>query len=94
MQTRFHYSIKEQVSNAPEKEKISYPSVDFTVFHITRHIFFVHTALLMTYPMHWDIYENLLNNPDKQLAINLKSLRVLVYTCFVMKTKLAYHVCD
>ena len=39
MQTMFHYSIKEHVSYAQEKEKISYP-VDFTVFYITRHIVF------------------------------------------------------
>ena len=35
----FHYSIKELVSYAQEKEKISYP-VDFTVFHITSNVFF------------------------------------------------------
>ena len=74
----FHYSIKEPVSYAQEKEWISY-SVDFTVFHITGHIFFVHTAQLITHPMHCDISENLLNKLDKQLAINLKSLRVLVF---------------
>ena len=39
MQTMFQYSIKENVSYALEKEKISYP-VDFTVLQITRHIFF------------------------------------------------------
>ena len=72
MQTKFHYSIKEHVFYAQEKEKILYP-VDFTVFHITRRIFFVHTAQLMTHHMHWDISENLLNKLDKQLAINLKS---------------------
>ena len=77
MQTMFHYSIKERVSHAPEKEKISY-SIDFTVFNITRHMFFVHTAQLMTHPTHCDISENLLNKLDKQLAIILKSLRVLV----------------
>ena len=38
MQTMFRYSIKEHVSYAIEKEKISYP-VDFAVFHITCHIF-------------------------------------------------------
>ena len=77
MQTMFHYYIKEQVFYVQEKEKISYPIVDFTVFHITRHIFFVCTAQLMTHPMHY-IPKNLLNNPDKQLAINLESLRVVV----------------
>ena len=77
MQTMFHYSIKVHVSYAQEKEKISHP-VDFTVFHITRHIFFVHTAQLTTRPINWNISENLLNNLDKQLAINLKSSRVLV----------------
>ena len=40
--------------------------------------FFVHTAQLITHPMHWDIYENLLNKFHKQFAINPKSLRVLV----------------
>ena len=75
MQTMFHYSIKEHVSYA--QEKISHP-VDFTLFHITRHIFFVHTAQLMTCPRHWDISENLLIKLDKQLAINPKSLLVLV----------------
>ena len=77
MQTMFHYSTKEHVSYAQKKEKISY-CVDFTVFHITYYIFLVHTAQLMTHHMHWDISENLLNKLDKQLAINPKSLRVLV----------------
>ena len=40
MQTMFYYrALKEYVSYAQEKEKISYP-VHFTVFHIIRHIFF------------------------------------------------------
>ena len=39
MHTMFHYSIKEHVSYAQEKEKISYP-VEFTVFQVTRHISF------------------------------------------------------
>ena len=38
----------------------------------------MHTAQLMTHPMQWDISENLLNKLDKQLAINLKSISVLV----------------
>ena len=38
-ETMFHYSMKEHVSYVQEKEKISYP-VDFTMFHVTRHIFF------------------------------------------------------
>ena len=58
MQTMFHYSIKEHVSYAQEKEKISYP-VDFGVFYITCHIFFVYIAQLLIHPMHWDISENL-----------------------------------
>ena len=77
MQTMFHYPIKEHAFYCQEKEKISYP-IDFTVFLINRHIFFVHTAQLMTHPMQWDIFENLLNKPDKQLTINLTSLGVLV----------------
>ena len=59
MQTMFHFSIKEHVSYAQEKEKISH-HVDFTVLHITRNIFFEHTTQLMTHPMHWDISEKLL----------------------------------
>ena len=44
MKTMFHYSLKEHVFYAQEKEKISYP-VDFGVFYITRHILFcVHCA--------------------------------------------------
>ena len=39
MQAMFHYSIKEHVSYAQEKEKIYYPA-DFAVLHITHHIFF------------------------------------------------------
>ena len=39
MQIKFHYSIKEHVSYAQEKEKISYP-VDFALFYIIRHILF------------------------------------------------------
>ena len=59
MQTMFHYSIKEHVFYAQEKEKISY-LVDFGVFYITRHIFFfVYIAQLLFHPMHWDISENL-----------------------------------
>ena len=73
----FHYSIKEHVSYAPKKEKISHP-VDFTVLHITRHILFVHTAQLVTHPVQWDVSENVLNKLHKQLAIYLKSLWVLV----------------
>ena len=73
----FRYLLykKKHVSYTQEKKKISYP-VDFTVRHITCHIFFVRTSQLITHPMHWDIYENLLNKLDKQLAINPKSLRV------------------
>ena len=60
MQTMFHYSIKEHVLvfYAQEKKKISYP-VDFGMFYITRHIFFVYIAQLLIHPMHWDISENL-----------------------------------
>ena len=72
----FHYSIQEHVAYAHEKKKISY-SVDFTVFCITRHIFFEPTEQLMTHPMHWYVSENRLIKLDKQLAINLKSLTVL-----------------
>ena len=75
MRTMFYYSVKEYVSYAQEKEKISHP-VDCIAFHITRLIFFVHTAQLMTLAMHWDISENFLNKLEKQLAINIKSLRV------------------
>ena len=39
---------------------------------------FVHTAQLMTNPMDWNISETLLNKLNKQLAIDLNSLRVLV----------------
>ena len=80
MQTMFYYSIKKHVSYAQEKEKISYP-VDFTVFHITCHIFICANCTTFGLPYAlglWDIFENLLNTLDKQLAINLKSLRVLV----------------
>ena len=78
MQTMFRYSIKEHVFYTQKKEKISYP-VDFIVFHITRHIFFCahYTTYNPPYALGY-IYENLLNKLDKQLAINLKSLRVLV----------------
>ena len=55
MQTMFHCSVKEHVSYAQEKEKITYP-VDFTVFYITRDIFFGAHAQLMTHPMHWNIF--------------------------------------
>ena len=41
-------------------------------------MFFVLTAQFATHTMHWDISENLLDKLDKQLAFNLKSLRVLV----------------
>ena len=61
----------------PRKRKDISP-FDFTVPYITHHIFFVHTAQLMTHSMHWDISENRSNKPEKQLAINLKSLGVLV----------------
>ena len=56
----FHYSIKEHVSYAQEKEKI-FHYVDFTVLHITRQVFFVHTAQLLTHLMHWDTSKNNLN---------------------------------
>ena len=48
MQAMFFYSTREHVSYAQEKEKVPH-RVDFTVLHITRHIFFVHTAQLMTH---------------------------------------------
>ena len=44
--------------------------------------FLVHTAQLMTNPMHWNISENLLNTLDNQLAINVKSLGVLVLALY------------
>ena len=47
MQTMFHYSLKEHVPYGQEKKMISHP-VNFAVFHITRYIFFVHTAKLIT----------------------------------------------
>ena len=72
----FHYSIKEHVSYAPKKKK-SYP-VNFVECYITRHLIFVHTAQLMTYPMHWDVSEIILNKLVKQLPINIKSLRGLL----------------
>ena len=64
----FHYSIKEHVSYAQEKKKISY-SVDFTVFRITRPIFFEPTEQLMTHPMHWYISENRLIKLDNSLQL-------------------------
>ena len=77
----FHYSIKEHVFYAQEREKISYP-VDFGVFNITHHIFFVYIAQFLIHPMQYiGIYLKILNKFDKQLAINLKLLRGLVLLC-------------
>ena len=77
MQTMFHYSIKEHVSY-PQTRKRYQTLLILQCFTLLATYVFVHTAQLMTHPMHLDISENLLNKLDKQLAINLKSLRVLV----------------
>ena len=52
MQTMFHYSIKEHVFYAQEKEKISY-HVDFGVFFITRRIFFCVHCTTSNAPYAW-----------------------------------------
>ena len=62
----------------PQKRRYLTPELILQYFISVATYFFVRTAQLMTQPMHWDISENLLNNSDNQLAINVKSLRVLV----------------
>ena len=78
MQIMFCYSIKKHVSYAREKEKLSYP-VDFAMFHITCQILICAHCTTYDQPYALEyISENLLNKLNKQLAINLKSIRVLV----------------
>ena len=93
MQTMFHYFVIEHVSYAREKEKISHP-VDFTVFYITRRIF------LCTLHNFWPtlcigIYLKIfLHKLDQQLAINVKSLWVLVLALWLKWSQLIVYVIE